>query len=174
MSWAGAVRLRSRTFPRGDMKTIVAMVIAAAVAITTGGVTAQESTLTADRTVDFRTSRTMDLKATVGPVRVISVEFIDLGREATSGRTGRLRVGNASEGSTVLKGRIRAENPSADEWAVTFTIEFLDKGGAVVEKITKRSTWEGEAKTYEFEHPILAYAVSVIERVRIAMEAKLD
>ena len=87
---------------------------------------------------------------------------------------GRLRVGNDSQASTLLKGRIHAENPSADEWAVTFTIEFLDKGGAVVDKITKRSTWEGEVNTYEFEHPVLAYTVSLIERVRITMEAKLD
>ena len=156
------------------MRTIVAMAVVAAAVATTGGLATQDSALKADRTVDFRSARTMDLKATVGPVRVASVEFTDLGKSVTSGRLGRLRVGNDSEASTVLKGRIQAENPSTDEWAVTFTIEFLDKSGAVVDKITKRSTWEGEAKAYDFEHPILAYAVPFIERIRIAMEAKLD
>jgi hypothetical protein len=156
------------------MKRIVVLALAAAATIAGNGATAQESTLTAERTVDFRSSRTMDLKAAVGPVLVTSVEFMDLGKDATSGRVGRLKVGNASQASTLLKARIQAENPSADEWAVTFTIEFLDKSGAVVDKITKRSTWEGEVKAYEFEHPILAYAVALIERVRISMEAKLD
>ena len=156
------------------MKTMVAMALVAAALTAAHDAAAQESTLTAVRTVDFRSARTMDLKTTVGPVLVATVEFTDVGNAATSGRAGRLKVGNDSQASTLLKARIHAENPSADEWAVTFVIEFLDKNGAVVDKITKRSTWEGEVKTYEFEHPMLAYAVQLIERVRISMEAKLD
>ena len=54
------------------------------------------------------------------------------------------------------------------------TLKALDMGGAVIEKITKRSTWEGEAKAYEFEHPVLSYVLPLIDQVRIAMEAKLD
>jgi hypothetical protein len=134
---------------------------------------AQESTLKAERTVEYRTGRRLDLKATVGPVRVMTVEFTDLGR-ATASRLGPLRVGIESEASALLRARIQAENPSTDEWAVTFGVEFLDKNGALIEKITKRSTWEGEAKAYEFEHPVLSYVVPFIDRVRFAMEAKLD
>ena len=156
------------------METLVSAALVTVGVMVASGVAAQESTLKADRTVDFRSARTMDLNVTVGPVRLASVEFIDLGRSAASGRLGRFKVGNDSEASTILKGRIQAENPSTDEWAVSFAIEFLDKSGTVVDKITRRSTWEGEAKTYEFEHPMLSYAVPQIERARIAMEAKLD
>jgi hypothetical protein len=63
---------------------------------------------------------------------------------------------------------------SADEWAVTFHIDFLDKSGALIERVTKRSTWEGEAKTYEFEHSLLAYVLPQIDKVKFVMEGKLD
>jgi hypothetical protein len=153
------------------MKHLLALALVAAAC---AGTAAQESTLRAQRTVEFRTGRAAELKATAGPVKVMSIEFTDLGRGATSGRLNRLRTGVDSEASTLLRGRVLAENPSADEWAVTFVLEFLDKNDAVIEKVTKRSTWEGESKAYEFEHPILAYVVPLIAKVRVSMEGKLD
>lgn len=143
-------------------------------AVASWHVSAQESSLRAERTIDFRLGRAQDLKATVGPVRVASVELSDLGRGYGQGRIVGIKVGIDSEASTTIRAHFLAENPSADEWAVTFSMEFLDKNGALIEKVTKRSTWEGEIKPYDLEHPLLAYVVPLIAKVRIKMEAKLD
>lgn len=144
------------------------------VAMAAGAVGAQDSRLRAERTVDYRAGRALGVNATVGPVHVSTIEFSDLGRAYGQARIVGIRVGPDSEASTTLRARILAENPTTDEWAVTFGIELLDKDGAVIEKITKRSTWEGESKPYEIEHPLLSYVVPLIAKVRITMEAKLD
>jgi hypothetical protein len=67
-----------------------------------------------------------------------------------------------------------AENPTTDDWVVRFTLEFLDKEGAVIERVSKSEGWEGQAKPYNLEHPILSYVVPLIARVRINFEARLD
>jgi hypothetical protein len=155
---------------------IVASVMLAAAS---GAGIAQESSLRAERTVDYRTGRSFDLKATVGPVRVASVEFSDLGKGyGQGGIAGRLRGASpgqtASEASTTIRAHFVVENPAPEEWEVAFTLDFLDKGGALIEKVTKRSTWEGEAKPYNFDHQLLTYVVPMVARVRISMEARLD
>ena len=160
------------------MKNRFAGVVAliAVVAIGTG---AQEKTLRAERTVDFQTGRAQTLNVTVGPVRVESVEFSDLGKGHGRGGTpgnliGRVAGANESEASTTLRARFMAENPTVDDWVVRFTVEFLDKSGAVIEKVSKSEGWEGRAKPYNLEHPILAYVVPMIAKVRISFEARLD
>jgi hypothetical protein len=146
------------------MKTIVIVPLVAA-GLLVWPVSAQERSLRADRTVEFRTGRAHTLNVTVGPVKVESVEFSDLGRVAGA---------NESEASTTLRARFMAENPTTDDWVVRFTLEFLDKAGAVIEKVSKSAGWEGEAKPYNLEHPILSYVVPLIARVRINFEARLD
>jgi hypothetical protein len=137
--------------------------------------TAQESSLRAERTVDYKTTKAFDLNAKVGPVRIQSAEFSNLGRNyGRGGIGGRMRGGTDSEVSTTLRTHFLAENPSGDEWEVTFTIEYLDKGGKVIERVTKKSSWEGEAKPYDFDHEILEYVVPMIAQVKIKMEGRLD
>jgi hypothetical protein len=158
-----------------NLMAVAALVVAGVSAI--GG--AQESSLRAERAFDFRFGRAMDIKATVGPVRVSSVEFTDLGKGyGQGGLAGRLRAAspgvNASEASTMVRAHFLAENPQSDEWEVAFTLEFLDKAGALVDRVTKRSTWEGEAKPYDLDHQMLTYVVPMIARVRIKMEGRLD
>jgi hypothetical protein len=131
----------------------------------------QDSSLRAERVVSFATGKSIVLNAKVGPVSVQSVEFSDRGRVA-SGLPG-LRSA-PSETSTTLRGHFIVENPSADEWEVTFTVEFRDKSGKVIDRAVKKSTWEGQAKPYDFDHPILAYVIPSIAEVRITLEARLD
>ena len=139
------------------------------------GVVAQESSLRAERTVDYKTTKAFDLSAKVGPVRIQSAEFSNLGRNhGRGGIGGRMRGGSESEVSTTLRTHFLAENPSGDEWEVTFTLEYLDKSGKVIERVTKKSSWEGEAKPYDFDHEILEYVVPLIAQVRIKMEGRLD
>lgn len=152
---------------------------AVVLAATLGGVAAgaQESSLRFERTVDYRTGRAQDLKARVGPIRVDSVEFRDLGRgSAGGGIAGRFRGpgGSASEASTTIRGHFLAENPTDEEWEIAFTLEFLDRDGKLIDRVTKRATWEGEAKPYDFDHQILEYVVPAIAQVRIKLEGRLD
>jgi hypothetical protein len=140
---------------------------------------AQERSLRADRTVEFRTGRAHPLNVTVGPVKVESVEFSDLGRGYGRGGKpgnllGRVAGANESEASTTLRARFMAENPTTDDWVVRFTLEFLDREGRVIEKVSKSEGWEGEARPYNLEHSILSYVVPLIARVRISFEARLD
>jgi hypothetical protein len=151
------------------------LLAAGAVVALTTAMAAQDSSLRAERTVDYKTTKAFDLSAKVGPVRIQSAEFSNLGRNyGRGGIGGRMRGGSESEVSTTLRTHFLAENPSSDEWEVTFTIEYLDKAGKVIERVTKKSSWEGEAKPYDFDHEILEYVVPMIAQVRIKMEGRLD
>jgi hypothetical protein len=159
------------------MKSILMMTLLTAVA--SFGIAAQEKSLRAERTVDFETGRAHSLNVTVGPVRVESVEFSDLGRGygrggAPGNLIGRVAGANESEASTTLRARFMAENPTVDDWVVRFTLEFIDKNGVVIEKVSKSEGWEGRARPYNLEHSILSYVVPLIARVRISFEARLD
>jgi hypothetical protein len=134
---------------------------------------AQDSALSAERVVSYGVGKTLPLSAKVGPVSIQSVEFTDRGHAAGGGLTGRLR-GSVSDTSTTIRGHFLAENPSADEWEVTFTLEFLDKSGKLIDRATKKSSWEGEAKPFDFDHAILQYVVPSIAQVRIKLEGRLD
>jgi hypothetical protein len=140
-----------------------------------GTVLAQEGrTLHAERTLDFQTRKVFDLKAQVGQVKVASVEFTDMGRGyGQGGIAGRMR-GSDSEASTTLRAHFLAENPTSEDWQVSFTIEFLDRNGKVIDRATKKQKWDGEAKPYDFDHQILEYVVPLIAQVKIKLEGKLD
>jgi hypothetical protein len=137
---------------------------------------AQQASLTAEQTVDFGLNKAAALDARVGPVNVQSITFSDRGRSSPQGLANRIRgsVGSPSEASSTLRSHFVAENPSEDEWEVTFTLEFLDNSGKLVEKVTAKSSWEGESKPFDFDHPVLTYVVPMIAKVRIRLEARLD
>jgi hypothetical protein len=153
-----------------------AIVIMSGVSLTASlGALAQDSSLQAERLVNYTTGKTLSLSAKVGPVKIQSVEFTDLGRGSSrGGLAGIVRGGSVSEMSTTIRGHFLVENPATDEWEVTFTVEFLDKSGKVIDKAVKKSTWEGEAKPFDFDHAILQYVVSAIAQVRIRLEGRLD
>jgi hypothetical protein len=134
-----------------------------------------QSSLRAERTLEFAT-KVFELPMKVGPVAFSSVEISNLGKggAARGGSFGsRLRaVAAPSETSTTLRAHFLAENPTAEGWTVTFTFEFLDRGGKVIDKVTKRESWEGEAKPYDFDHDILEYVVPLIAHVKITLEAR--
>jgi hypothetical protein len=132
-------------------------------------------TLHAEKTVDFQTHKIYDLKAQVGQVRIASVELSDLGHNYGSGGiAARMRPGSDSDASTTLRAHFLAENPTSEDWQVTFTVEFLDKAGKVIDRAIKKQKWDGEAKPYDFDHQILEYVVPMIAQVRIKLEGKLD
>ncbi len=142
---------------------------------TTTPAPAQEHTLHVERTIDYRTGKTMDVKAEVGQVRIQSVELTDLGHNyGQGGIAARMRGGSDSEASTTIRAHFLAENPTSDDWQITFTLEFLDKNGKVIDRATKRSKWDHEAKPFDFDHQLLEYVIPLISEVRIKLEGKQD
>ena len=111
---------------------------------------AQDSSLRAERVVSYVTGKTLSLSAKAGPVSIESVEFTDRGRGSSrGGLTSIVRGGSVSETSTTIRSHFVVENPSTDEWEVTFTLEFLDKSGKLIDKATKKSAWEGQVKPFD-------------------------
>jgi hypothetical protein len=136
---------------------------------------AQEThSLHAERTVDFQLRKVMDLKAQVGQVRIDSVELTDMGKGFGQGGIAARMRGTESEASTTIRAHFLAENPTSEDWQVSFIVEFLDKNGKVIDRSTKKQKWDGEAKPYDFDHQILEYVVPLIAQVRIKLEGKLD
>jgi hypothetical protein len=160
----------------GRLLVLCAAGAAALVAAPASLLHAQQSSLRGQQTVEFRTSRAATLPLKVGPVAFSSVEFSDLGRGSGRGGFGSVlrSATSASEASTTLRAHFLAENPTAEEWEVTIAMEFLDKAGKVIEKTTRKASWEGEAKPYNFDTEILEYVVPLIARVRITLEARYD
>lgn len=137
-----------------------------------GVASAQEGSLRFEKTVPFTTGKLIDLGATVGPVRIGKVEFSNEGKGGGS-IASRFR-GGASDTETTLRATFDGENPKEDEWVVTFTLEFLDRSGKLIDRATGKEGFEGEAKTARVDHAILEYVVPLIDKVRIKMEARFD
>lgn len=135
-----------------------------------------EGSLRFETTVPFTTGKVIALNATVGPVKVRSVEL----SQASGGGSGvesvveKIRGGGASGTQTTLRAAFDTENPKEDEWVVTYTLDFLDKDGKLIDRASKKEGFEGEAKVYRFDHPILQYVVPFISKVKIQLEARYD
>jgi hypothetical protein len=131
---------------------------------------AQEGSLRFEKTVAWTTGKLIDLNATVGPVRIGKAEFENLGTGG-GGIASRIR---GSDTETTLRATFDGENPKEDEWVVTFTLEFLDSRGKLIDRAVGKEGFEGEAKNARVDHAILEYVVPMISRVRIKLEARLD
>jgi hypothetical protein len=136
---------------------------------------AQERTARFQRSVEFSAPKTVKLDATVGPVKITTLEFADLGRGYTgSGIGARVRGGNDSEASTTVRSRFTVDNPSNEEWRLTLSLEFLDKNGKVVDKLTRQNDYDDETATWNIEHPLLEYVMPLISQVRITIQGRVN
>jgi hypothetical protein len=157
-------------------KTIFALALATlAVSAPT---TAQEGGLRFDKTVPYRLDQTHSLGARVGPVIVDSV-VLSIGGGGGSIRDSimsRVRPPGSidPEVSTTIRATFDTQNPSEDEWEITYTLDFLDADGQLIDRGTGKGSLEGEAKMVGFDHPTLTYVVASIASVRIRLEARLD
>jgi len=134
---------------------------------------AQESSLRAERTVDYKVGQAATVSAKVGSVNVQTVEFTERSR-ITGGLSTVITGGTYSETVLTVRAHIVSENPTDKDWEVTFTIEYLDKSGKLIDRVSKKGSWEGESKALDIDHPLLSYVLPLIAQVRIKMEAKLD
>jgi hypothetical protein len=124
-----------------------------------------------EKAVPFRMDQSVTLDAAIGPVKIATLKVMNLGRGY--GRGGLVPAGPASEASTTLRFAFDGNNPG-EEWEVTFTLELLDKDGKIIDRVTKKESWEEEAKVFNLNHPILEYVVPAIAQVRITMQGRLD
>lgn len=137
--------------------------------------TAQDRTARFQRTVEFSTPKTVQLDAALGPVKITTVEFADLGRGYTgSGFSAKVRGGSNSEASTTVRSRFTIDNPSNEEWELTLALEFLDKNGKIVDKLTRKNDYDDETATWNIEHPLLEYVLPLVSQVRITVQGRLN
>jgi hypothetical protein len=136
----------------------------------------QQPSLRAERVVEYTPGKPAALDARVGPVNVQSVEFSDRGHPPGPSLAIRIAGGAGSdpELTTVIRSHFMVENPTADEWEVTFTVEFLDRSGKIIDRATRKSSWEGRAKPLDIDHSLLTFVVPAIAQVRVRLEARLD
>jgi hypothetical protein len=127
--------------------------------------------LRSEKTIPFKMDQLQDLQMVAGPITVRSVKFSSNPRESLGAR---FRSRTASETETTVRGSFDAENPDKDEWSATFVLEFLDAKGKLIDRVSRSSTWEGEAKVFNLDHPILTYVVPLVDQVKISITAKLD
>ena len=146
-----------------------------AVLLCAGAVAAQERSLRFEKTVDWQLGKPIALNATVGPVRVASVEFRK-GEAGGGGPGGAIlgRLRGASETEATVTAAFDTENPSADEWVVTYTLDFLDAKGKLIDRASGKEQFEGEADVYRLDHAILEYVLPFVDRVKVRLEAKYD
>jgi hypothetical protein len=135
---------------------------------------AESRSLRFEKNVNYQTDKLINLDATVGPVRIAKVEF-----SQPSGGSGsivdRIRSGaGSSETQSTLRASFDAENPEEDEWVVTFTLDFLDSRGRLIDRAVGKEGLEGEAKVIKVDHQILTYVIPMIDRVEVKLEARLD
>ena len=125
-----------------------------------------------ERTVPFHLDQATRLEAKVGPVMIDNLTITNMGRGFGRGGFGPKGM-QPSEGSTTLRLAFDVNNPGED-WEVTFTIEFLDKAGKVIDRVTKKQGWKEEAEIYKIDHPILEYVLPMISDVKVSLSGRLD
>ena len=165
--------------PRRILSAAALSVFALLLAGTTAG--AQDGSLRFEKTVPFERGEIISLGAQVGPVRIANVELSTSG-SGGGGAGGGIRErimgsmpgGGDPETRTTITAAFDTENPREEEWVVTYTLDFLDSRGKLIDRATKSKGFEGEATTYRVEHSTLTYVMPAIARVKIRLEAKYD
>jgi hypothetical protein len=125
-----------------------------------------------EKTIPYRLDQSTKLDAKVGPVAIDNVKLTNMGRGFGRGGFGPKGL-QPSEGSTTLRMAFDVNNPDED-WELTFTVEFLDKAGKVVDRVTKKGSWKEEAEIWNFDHPILEYALPFVTDLKLSISGRVD
>ena len=125
-----------------------------------------------EKTIPYRLDQSQKLEVKVGPVIVDSVKLTNMGRGFGRGGFGPKGM-QPSEGSTTLRLAFDVNNPGED-WELTFTVEFLDKAGKVIDRVTKKENWEEQAEIWNFDHPILEYVLPAVAEIKLSISGRLD
>lgn len=160
------------------MRKTLAMTVALLAALAVTAASAQESrSLRFEKTVDYQLGKLIDLNAVVGPVRVSKVELSQPeGGSVKDSILGRVRGGGGGSAEThaTIRASFDSENPEEDEWVVTYTLDFLDSKGKLIDRVVASEGLEGEAKVVEVDGSTLKYVLPFIDKVKIRLEARYD
>lgn len=160
------------------MRKTLAMTIALLASLAVTVASAQESrSLRFEKTVDYQLGKLIDLNTTVGPVRISKLELSQPeGGSVKDSIVGRIRGGGGGSAEThaTIRASFDSENPEEDEWVVTYTLDFLDSKGKLIDRVVKSQGLEGEAKVVEVDHSTLKYVLPFIDKVKIRLEARYD
>lgn len=160
------------------MRKTLAMTVALLACLAVTVASAQESrSLRFERTVDYQVGKLIDLNTTVGPVRISKLELSQPeGGSVKDSIVGRIRGGGGGSAEThaTIRASFDSENPEEDEWVVTYTLDFLDSKGRLIDRAVESQGLEGEAKIVEVDHSTLKYVLPFIDKVKIRLEARYD
>jgi hypothetical protein len=122
-----------------------------------------------DQSVPLEFGKALPLTTVAGPVKVKSLTMTNLGKGYAKTVLGVRTTAAPSELTTTLRLVFDVENPVKEDWDVTFTVEFLDKAGKVVDRTSKKENYDDETAKMTFEHPLLEYVVPLISDVRVTV-----
>jgi len=123
-----------------------------------------------DQTVPFAFDKPNALATVAGPVKIKSVTMTNLGKGYAKTVLGvRASVPSPSELTTTVRLVFDVDNPVKEDWDVTFTVEFMDKAGKVVDRTTKKENYENETAKMTVEQPLLEYVLPLISDVRVTV-----
>jgi hypothetical protein len=120
----------------------------------------------------FALDKPLLIDGTAGPVKVTTLKITDLGRGYKPGGVSLRNIVTPSELSTTLRFAFDVNNPTKEEWQVTFTIELLDKSGKVIDRVTKKENYDNETQRLHVEHPLLEYVMPMVSDVKITLQGK--
>jgi len=122
-----------------------------------------------DQSVPLEFGKAHALTTVAGPVKIKSVTMTNLGRGYARTVLGVRTTLPPSELSTTVRLVFDVENPVEEDWDVTFTVEFMDKAGKVVDRTSKKENYDDETAKMTFEQPLLEYVIPLISDVRITV-----
>jgi hypothetical protein len=147
-------------------RTLAGLAALAAVVVLSSPVAGQSN---ADQSVPFEADKTHALTTVAGPVKVTTLKLTNLGRGYSRGGISLRSVSPPSELSTTMRLAFDVNNPTREEWDVTFTVEFMDKAGKVVDRVSKKENYENESGVLTIEHPLLEYVIPMISTMRVSI-----
>jgi len=144
-----------------------ACVILAALALLAMPLAAQSDR--SDQSVPLDFTKPHPLTTVAGPVKVKSLTMTNLGKGYARTVLGVRTAAAPSELTTTVRLVFDVENPVKEDWEVTFTVEFMDKAGKVVDRTSKKENYDDETAKMTFEQPLLEYVVPMISDVRVTV-----
>src|SRR5688572_10291261 len=144
-----------------------AWAIVAALALLSMPLAAQDNR--SDQSVPLEFGKAHALTTVAGPVKIKSLTMTNLGKGYARTVLGVRTTSAPSELTTTARLVFDVENPVEEDWEVTFTVEFMDKAGKVVDRTSKKENYEEETAKMTIEQPLLEYVIPLITDVRVSV-----
>jgi hypothetical protein len=125
-----------------------------------------------DQSVPLEFGKAHALTTVAGPVKVKTLTMTNLGRGYAKTVLGVRTTASSSDLTTTLRLVLDVENPVKEDWDVTFTVEFMDKAGKVIDRTSKRENYDDETAKMTIEHPLLEYVVPLVSDVRVTVQGR--